>query len=117
MKTDAVVIGSGALGAAPAFWLGKRGADGVPVDRFDLVSQTSPRAAGLAQKVQVDDVLAELAIRGVEALLGFDELTGRPLDVVVNGSVKVARTPADADQLQEEIRRGGELGVEIGEVS
>jgi len=116
-EADAVVIGSGALGAATAFWLAKRGLDVVLVDRFDLVSQTSPRAAGLAQKVQVDDVLAELAIRGVDALLGFNELTGRPLDVTVNGSVKIARTDTDAEQLQEEIRRGGELGVEIFEVS
>jgi glycine/D-amino acid oxidase-like deaminating enzyme len=60
-------------------------------------------------------VLAELAIRGVDALLGFEELTGRPLDIVVNGSLKIARTDADAEQLQQEIRRGGELGVEIYE--
>ena len=117
MKTDAVVIGSGALGAASAFWLAKRGLDVVLVDRFDLVSQTSPRAAGLAQKVQVDDVLAELAIRGVDALLGFEELTGQPLEVVVNGSVKVARTEADAEQLREEVRRGAELDVPIEEVT
>jgi glycine/D-amino acid oxidase-like deaminating enzyme len=117
MKTDAVVIGSGALGSASAFWLAKRGLDVVLVDRFDLVSQTSPRAAGLAQKVQVDDVLAELAIRGVDALLGFEELTGQALEVVVNGSVKVARTEADAEQLREEVRRGAELDVPIDEVS
>ena len=106
MHADAVVIGSGALGASSAFWLAKQGLDVVLVDRFDLVSQTSPRAAGLAQKVQVDDVLAELAIRGVDAMLGFEELTGQPLDVVVNGSVKVARTEADAVQLREEVRAG-----------
>jgi glycine/D-amino acid oxidase-like deaminating enzyme len=117
VRADAVVIGSGALGASSAFWLAKRGLDVVLVDRFDLVSQTSPRAAGLAQKVQVDDVLAELAIRGVDAMLGFEELTGQPLDVVVNGSVKVARTEADAIQLRDEVRRGVELGVDIAEVT
>jgi hypothetical protein len=41
--------------------------------------------------VQVDDVLAALAIRGVRTLTSFQALTGQPLDVVVNGSVKVAR--------------------------
>jgi glycine/D-amino acid oxidase-like deaminating enzyme len=117
MQTDAVVIGSGALGSATAFWLAKRGLDVVLVDRFDLVSQTSPRAAGLAQKVQVDDVLAELAIRGVDALLGFEALTGQPLEVIVNGSVKVARTESDAEQLREEVRRGAELDVPIEEVN
>jgi glycine/D-amino acid oxidase-like deaminating enzyme len=116
MHKDAVVIGSGALGTASAFWLAKRGMDVVLVDRFDLVSQTSPRAAGLAQKVQVDDVLADLAIRGVEQLLGFEQLTGVPFEVVVNGSIKVARSENDARQLEAEIRRGGELGVEIEEI-
>jgi glycine/D-amino acid oxidase-like deaminating enzyme len=116
MRKDAVVIGSGALGSASAFWLAKRGLDVVLVDRFDLVSQTSPRAAGLAQKVQVDDVLADLAIRGVDALLGFEELTGAPLDVILNGSIKVARTESDAAQLHAEIRRGAQLGVEIEQV-
>jgi glycine/D-amino acid oxidase-like deaminating enzyme len=116
-QTDAVVIGSGALGTACAFCLAKRGLDVVLLDRFELVSQTSPRAAGLAQKVQIDDVLADLAIRGVDALLGFEQLTGRSLDVVVNGSIKVARTDADAELLREEVRRGAQLGVEIDEVS
>jgi glycine/D-amino acid oxidase-like deaminating enzyme len=115
-QADAVVIGSGALGTATAFWLAKRGLDVVLVDRFDLVSQTSPRAAGLAQKVQVDDVLAELAIRGVDALEGFEALTGHDLDVTLNGSIKIARTEADAEQLREEIGRGGPLNVPIEEV-
>ena len=52
-------------------------------------------------------MLAELAIRGVDAMLGFEELTGEPLDVVVNGSIKVARTETDAVQLRDEVARGG----------
>jgi glycine/D-amino acid oxidase-like deaminating enzyme len=88
---DAIVIGSGALGASTAFHLAARGRAVVLVDKSDLASQSSARAAGLAQQVQVDDVLAALAIRGVRTLTSFQALTGQPLDVVVNGSVKVAR--------------------------
>jgi glycine/D-amino acid oxidase-like deaminating enzyme len=116
-QADAVVIGSGAFGASTAFWLAERGLDVVLLDKFDLVSQTSPRAAGLSQQVQVDDTLAGLAIRGIEMLRGFRELTGEDLDVVVNGSVKVARHEDDAIQLREEVRRGQALGVDIHEVS
>lgn len=116
-QADAVVIGSGALGASTAFWLAERGLDVVLLDKFDLVSQTSPRAAGLSQQVQVDDILAGLAIRGIEMLRGFREITGQDLDVVVNGSVKVARNEEDALQLRNEVQRGQALGVDIDEVS
>jgi glycine/D-amino acid oxidase-like deaminating enzyme len=64
---DAIVIGSGALGASTAFHLAARGRAVVLVDKSDLASQSSARAAGLAQQVQVDDVLAALAIRGCES--------------------------------------------------
>ena len=114
---DAVVIGSGALGAATAFHLAERGRQVVLLDRFDLASQSSARAAGLSQQVQVDDVLAGLAVRGADALLQFAALTGVQLDVVVNGSVKLARNEHDAEQLREEVRRGQALGAEIAIVS
>jgi glycine/D-amino acid oxidase-like deaminating enzyme len=116
-QADAVVIGSGALGAATAFHLASCGRSVVLVERGALVSGSSPRAAGLAQQVQVDDVLASLAMRGIDALTGFAAVTGVQLEVVVNGSVKLARTDADAGQLREEVRRGKELGAEIDLVS
>jgi glycine/D-amino acid oxidase-like deaminating enzyme len=116
-SADAVVIGSGALGAATAFHLAQRGKQVVLLDRFDLASQSSARAAGLSQQVQVDDVLAGLAVRGAEALTHFAALTGVELDVVVNGSVKLAREEHDAEQLREEVRRGRALGAEIAIVS
>ena len=111
------MIGSGALGAATAFHLAERGRQVVLLERFDLASQSSARAAGLSQQVQVDDVLAGLAVRGADALLQFAALTGVQLDVVVNGSVKLARNEHDAEQLREEVRRGQALGAEIAIVS
>ncbi len=45
---DVVVIGPGGLGAATAFYLIKRGVRNVAlIDRHDIGSQTSPRAAGM----------------------------------------------------------------------
>jgi glycine/D-amino acid oxidase-like deaminating enzyme len=116
-RADAVVIGSGALGAATAFHLAERGKQVVLLDKFDLASQSSARAAGLFQQVRIDDVLAGLAVRGAHALTQFAALTGVELEVVVNGSVKVARHEHDAEQLREEVRRGQALGAEIEIVS
>lgn len=116
-SADAVVIGSGALGASTAFHLAKRGKQVVLLDKFELASQSSARAAGLSQQVQVDDVLAGLAVRGAHALTTFAALTGVGLEVVVNGSVKLARQEHDAEQLREEVRRGQVLGAAIEIVS
>ena len=46
-KADVIVIGSGGLGAATAYYLTKRkGLSVALVDKHDIGSQTSPRAAG-----------------------------------------------------------------------
>lgn len=45
-KADTIVIGSGGLGAATAYYLSKRGLNVVLIDKHDIGSQTSPRAAG-----------------------------------------------------------------------
>jgi glycine/D-amino acid oxidase-like deaminating enzyme len=116
-EADAVVIGSGALGAATAFYLADRGKHVILVDKAGLASQSSARAAGLAMQVQIDDVLAALAVRGIDALTNFAAITGVQLEVVINGSIKLARDETDATQLREEIRRGAGLGAGIESVS
>ena len=114
---DAVVIGSGGLGAATAYYLVRGGKRVVLVDKLELATQNSARAAGLSQQVQVDDVLADLAVRGAKVLNNFAEITGVDLEVVVNGSVKLARNESDAGQLRAEVARGQALGAEIASVS
>jgi glycine/D-amino acid oxidase-like deaminating enzyme len=115
-SADAVVIGSGGLGAATAFYLATAGRRVAVVDKADLASQNSARAAGLSQQVQIDDVLADLAVRGATALRSFESITGVPLDVVINGSIKIARTDEDAEWLRAEVARGDAVGAEIGMV-
>jgi glycine/D-amino acid oxidase-like deaminating enzyme len=112
-EADAVVIGSGSLGSSTAFYLSQRGKRVALVDKFDLTSQTSPRAAGMAMQIQIDDVLAEIAIGSIKKLLTFNDETGEDLTVHVSGSIKYARTPADATQVQAEVERGKQLGVEV----
>jgi 4-methylaminobutanoate oxidase (formaldehyde-forming) len=88
-EADVVVIGSGGLGAATAYFLMRRGGRRVAlVDRHALASQTSPRAAGNAAMLRSSDVMSRLARRAVEWLLRFTA-DGRPSEDL--GDMSIAR--------------------------
>ena len=113
-QADAIVIGSGALGASTAFHLLKAGLAKVALlDQHAIGSQTSPRAAGLTQQVRDSEVMTDLARRSVEKICRFEQETGEALVFHQPGSLKIARTPAHARQLRDEVARGQRLGIDI----
>src|SRR5215813_5570276 len=112
-STDVVVIGSGAFGASAAYHLVRRGARVVVLERSQLASQTSPRAAGLTSQVRATPALTRLAQRAVIKLAAFTDETGQPLRFTQSGALKIARTELDAEQLSQEVARGRAAGVPI----
>jgi 4-methylaminobutanoate oxidase (formaldehyde-forming) len=77
---DAVVIGAGALGSSIAYHLARLGwTKTVLLDRHDLASQTSPRAAGLSAQLPGSDLMTTLARRGVQKIRSFTKDTGEAL--------------------------------------
>src|SRR4051794_5439507 len=90
---DAVVIGSGALGAATAFYLAKSGLSVAVVDKAELASQNSPRAAGLSGQLRSDAVMTSIAAKGVQKIVGFEAETGEQIAFHQPGSLKIARRP------------------------
>jgi len=117
-KADVIVIGSGGLGAATAYYLTKRkGLSVALVDKHDIGSQTSPRAAGMvscARKSDLMIVLIKDACRKIEA---FTEETGQPLDWVHSGSLKIARRPQDAEIIKADLERGHRMGLDVELIS
>ncbi|WP_432260989.1 FAD-dependent oxidoreductase [Cupriavidus sp. TMH.W2] len=60
-SADVIVVGSGGLGAATAYYLAKRGAGRIALlDRHDIGSQTSPRAAGMVSTLRKSDLMIGL---------------------------------------------------------
>jgi 4-methylaminobutanoate oxidase (formaldehyde-forming) len=111
---EAVVIGAGALGASVAFHLAKAGWRQVAlVDRHELASQTSPRAAGLTGQVRTTDLMTRLAMLAVQKIERFEAETGEPITYYQCGSIKIARTPDHEEQLRDEVARGRRLGLEV----
>jgi 4-methylaminobutanoate oxidase (formaldehyde-forming) len=117
-RADVVVIGSGGFGASTAFHLVERGAgDVVVVEKHDLASQTSPRAAGLVSHARTTDLMTELVKIAGAKLARFTEDTGQALDWERPGSLKVARRAQDLPVLDGDVARGERLGLDVELVS
>jgi glycine/D-amino acid oxidase-like deaminating enzyme len=112
-QADVVVIGSGAFGSSVAYHLAELGKRNVVLlDRFELASQTSPRAAGLTSQVRATDSLTRLAQRSVHKLERFSEETSQPLRFDQSGALKIARTEQHVRQLHNEVARAKAVGVQ-----
>ncbi len=113
-EADVVIIGSGGLGAATAFYLVKCGVRRIAVvDRHDIGSQTSPRAAGMVSYARKSDLMIRLIQRAGHTIKHFAEETGHPLRWTHSGSLKVARRPQDAGVIEQDVARGRRLGLDI----
>ena len=111
-QADVVVIGAGAFGSSVAYHLAKLGKRDVALlDRFDLASQTSPRAAGLTSMVRGSDPLTRLAQRSVQKLKAFPQETGQPLRFDQSGALKIARLEQHVRQLHREVERARRVDV------
>lgn len=117
-KADAIIIGSGGLGAATAYYLSKRkGLSVALVDKHDIGSQTSPRAAGMVSCVRKGDLMIGLIKEACRKIETFTEETGQPLDWVHSGSLKIARRPQDAEVIKADFERGCRLGLDVELIS
>lgn len=117
-EAGVIVIGAGGLGAATAFYLVKRGARNVVlVDKYDIGSQTSPRAAGMVSFVRKSELMIELIKLAAGRIERFTEETGQPLDWVRSGSLKVARRAQDVAVVEDDVLRGRRLGLDVERIS
>lgn len=116
-KFDAIVIGSGALGASTAFHLAKAGKSVALLDRAEIASQTSARAAGLSGQVRQTEVMTKLAMRAIDKIRRFAEETGEEIEYFQPGSMSVARFPEHAAMLQERLALAKNLGLDVDMIS
>jgi glycine/D-amino acid oxidase-like deaminating enzyme len=117
-KADAIVIGSGGLGAATAYYLSQRqGLSIALVDKHDIASQTSPRAAGMVSCARKSDLMISLIQDACRKIEAFTQETGQPLDWVHSGSLKIARRPQDADVIKADFERGRRMRLDVELIS
>src|SRR5271169_5418130 len=115
---DAIVVGSGGLGAATAYYLSQRKWLRVAlIDKHDIGSQTSPRAAGMVSCARKGDLMITLIKDACRKIESFTEETGQPLDWVHSGSLKIARRPQDAKVIKADLERGRRMGLDVEFIS
>jgi glycine/D-amino acid oxidase-like deaminating enzyme len=114
---QAIVVGSGAFGAATACHLARRGLDVVLIDQHAIGSQTSPRAAGLTGQAASLPVMARLRREACEAFESFEAETGRSVGFHRSGSLKAAYTEAGEARLRADLEIARGLGIEARLVS
>jgi glycine/D-amino acid oxidase-like deaminating enzyme len=117
-KADVIVIGSGGLGAATAYYLSKRNRLSIAlIDKHDIGSQTSPRAAGMVSCARKGDLMISLIKDACRKIETFTEETGQPLDWVHSGSLKIARRPEDGEVIEADFSRGRRMGLDVELIS
>ena len=113
-----VVIGSGGFGSSTAYHLAKRGTRNVVLlDRYEIGSQTSPRAAGLSSKVASTEVMVRLVNEAVETLAGFEQATGRSVRFQRSGAMRVVLTEEGEARIRRDSDLARSLGVPVEELS
>ena len=118
VSTDIIVIGSGGLGSATAFYLSRVSNLHVTlIDRHAIGSQTSPRAAGMVSCLRKSPAMIDLVRNACGKIETFAETVGEPLDWVHSGSLKIARRPEDAEVLVADVERGQRAGLDVEQIT
>jgi glycine/D-amino acid oxidase-like deaminating enzyme len=113
-RAEIVIIGSGGFGASTAYHLARRGVrDVILLDRYDLGSQTSPRAAGLTSKVAASELMVKLMNEAVETLAAFEGVTGRSIRFHRVGAMRVLLTAAGEVKMRRDAALAQSFGVKV----
>nr|WP_196807445.1 FAD-binding oxidoreductase [Candidatus Solirubrobacter pratensis] len=108
---DVVIIGGGVVGASAAFHLAEAGADVVLLERDQLASGSTSKAAGGLRAQFSDSLNIELGKRSLEAYKRFAERPGWEIDYEEIGYLFVLTTEAELDVFRRSVALQNQLGV------
>ncbi|MFC4066542.1 NAD(P)/FAD-dependent oxidoreductase [Actinoplanes subglobosus] len=107
-----VIIGGGAIGTSIAFHLAEAGVrDVVLLERADLGTGSTCKAAGGVRAQFSDRINIELGARSLEAFGRFPQHPGQEIDLHRVGYLFLLSTPEDVKSFEQDVRLQNELGV------
>ncbi len=111
-SADVVVIGGGVIGASAAFHLAEAGVDVVLVERAELGSGSTRRAAG-GVRTQFSDVLnVEIAKRSLAAFRDFGRRPGWEISLKEVGYLFVLTREPDVEEFTKSVALQNDLGLD-----
>lgn len=110
-QADVVVVGGGVVGLSTAFHLAEAGVDVLLVERAELGSGSTCKAAGGVRAHFSDPVNVQLGQRSLHAFENFARRPGGEIDLAQHGYLFLLDDPAEVDAFERGVRMQNELGV------
>ena len=111
-RAEAVIVGGGVMGASIAFHLAEAGMrDVLLLERDALASGSTARAAGGVRTQFSDELNIRIALRSIEAFMGFSERPGGEIDLHQVGYLFALTTPEQVAAFTQGVELQNSLGV------
>jgi sarcosine oxidase subunit beta len=110
-RADIVVVGGGVIGTSSAFHLAEVGADVCLLERSELASGSTSRAAGGIRAQFSDPLNIALGLRSIAAYERFAERPGAEIDLRQVGYLFLLDTPAAVTSFERSVELQNEHGV------
>jgi sarcosine oxidase, subunit beta len=110
-RADVVVVGGGITGSSVAFHLAEAGVDVCLLERSELASGSTSRAAGGVRAQFSDPLNIELGLRSLEAFERFPERPGAAIDFEQVGYLFLLDRPEDVSIFERSVALQNELGL------
>ena len=110
-RAEVVVVGGGVIGSSVAFHLAEAGVDVCLLERSELASGSTSRAAGGVRAQFSDPLNISLGLRSIEAYTNFAERPGAEIDLKQVGYLFLLDRPEDVASFEQSIALQNEHGV------
>lgn len=110
-RADVVIIGGGIAGAASAYYLSRRGARAVLVERGEIATEQSSRAWGFVRKQGRHPAEVPLAKLASQMWEGLATELGADVEFVRGGILALAETRTEIERFEEGARVAAEHGL------
>jgi len=110
-SAEVVVIGGGVMGASAAFHLAEAGVGVVLVEREQLASGSTSKAAGGVRAQFSDELNIRIAMRSLAAFEAFGTRPGADIGLHQNGYLFLLTNPADVASAENDVALQQSLGV------